>query len=70
MVLAKKHRNLQEVQEMGRGTYALSGSWVPTSLARYAARGFLLVVIAWLGQANPAFAAKEEQVKLKWSQLG
>ena len=34
------------------------------------ARGFLLVVIAWLGQANPAFAAKEEQVKLKWSQLG
>ncbi len=55
---------------MGRGTYALTGPWVRTSLARYAARGFLFVVIAWFGQANPAFAAKEEQVKLKWRQLG
>ena len=25
---------------------------------------------AWLGQASLAFAAKEEEVKLKWSQLG
>ena len=47
---------------MGRGTCALKESWVRVSLARYAARG--------LCQADPAFANKEEQVKLKWSQLG
>ena len=55
---------------MGRSTYTLRESLVRVSPASYAARGFLLFVIAWLSQANPAFAAKEEQVKLKWSQLG
>ena len=40
------------------------------TLKRYALRGVSLIVIGRLSLANPAFSAKEEQVKLKWSQLG
>ena len=39
-------------------------------LKRYALRGVSLIVIGWLSLANPALATKEEQVSLKWSQLG